>query len=310
MSIIRKIISSILTILIVSSMVFLAFSVIPGDPALAKLGTQATPEKLNALRESMGLNLPLYQRFFNWVIGIMHGDFGISYSYSVPVTSLIAGKLPVTIILSLYAMVIMILLSVIPAISAVRYEASWIDRALQIYNQVIMAVPPFFAGILITLVFGLGLKLFMPGGYVSYTANPVRFMSYMFWPALAVALPKAAMCFNLLYSSLKAEKKKDYVRTAYSRGNDTLSVFYKHMLKNAAIPAITFLGMALADMIAGSIVIEQVFGIPGMGRILLTSIQNRDYPVAEAIIVYIAVLVIVSNLLVDALYRIVDPRTR
>ncbi len=292
-----------------SCLVFLAFSVIPGDPALAKLGTQATPEKLKALRESMGLNVPLAQRFITWIGGVLKGDFGTSYSYNMPVVSLIKGKLPVTIILTLYSFVLMILLSVFTAIYAARHEGRALDRTIQIISQVIMSVPPFFGGILITLIFGLGLHLFAPGGYVSFDVDPAGFLGYMFWPALAVALPKSAMAFTLLYTGLVAEKKKDYARTAYSRGNSTGDVFYKHLLKNACIPVVTFFGMALADMIAGSIVIEQIFGIPGLGRILLTSIQNRDYPVVEAIIVYIAILVIVSNLLVDVLYRVIDPRT-
>lgn len=307
--VIKKIVSSILTILVVACLVFFAFSLIPGDPAVAKLGTQATPEKLRALRESMGLNKPVTVRFIEWIGGVLRGDFGTSYSYNVPVTGLIAGKLPVTIILTLYSFILMTVMSVFIAILAARYENSHIDKVIQIINQVIMSVPPFFGGIILTLIFGLGLHLFAPGGYVSYDINMSKFMGYMFWPALAIALPKSAMAFSLLYGGLITEKRKDYARTAYSRGNSTKDVFYKHLLKNACIPVVTFFGMALADMIAGSIVIEQVFGIPGLGRILLTSIQNRDYPVVEAIIVCIAILVIVSNLLVDVLYRMIDPRT-
>lgn len=308
-NILKKILSSILTILVVACLVFLAFAVIPGDPAVAKLGTQATPDKLNALRHEMGLDVPLMKRFAMWIAGVMHGDFGNSYSYSMPVTKLIADKLPVTVILTLYSFVIMIVLSVSVAIFAARKENSGLDRFIQIMTQVIMSVPPFFGGIIITLIFGLGLRLFAPGGYVSYGINLSKFLGYMFWPALAIALPKGAMAFSLLYTGLITEKKKDYARTAYSRGNSTKDVFYKHLLRNACIPVVTFFGMALADMIAGSIVIEQVFGIPGLGRILLTSIQNRDYPVVEAIIVCIAILVTVSNLLVDVLYRVIDPRT-
>ena len=309
-TVLKKIISAILTILIVSCLVFLAFSIIPGDPAVAKLGTQATPEKLAALRASMGLDKSVPERFLTWILGVLHGDFGKSYSYSMPVTSLIKDKIPLTLMLTVYSFILMIVLSVVLAVYAAWHENSLIDKILQILNQVIMSIPPFFGGILITLFFGLGLKLFTPGGYVSYHVNFGRFMGYMFFPALAIALPKSAMAFNLLYTSLVEEGKKDYARTAFSRGNKTRDVFYKHLLKNACIPVITFLGMALADMVAGSIVIEQVFGIPGLGRILLTSIQNRDYPVVEAIIVIIAVLVVVSNLLVDILYRVVDPRTR
>jgi len=308
-NILKKIISSILTILVVACLVFLAFAVIPGDPAVAKLGTQATPEKLSALRHEMGLDVPLIRRFLTWIGGVVRGDFGSSYSYSMPVTRLIADKLPVTVILTLYSFILMIFTSVTVAILAARRENSVLDRTTQVITQMTMSVPPFFGGIIITLIFGLGLHLFAPGGYVSYKSDMGRFLGYMFWPALAIALPKGAMAFSLLYSGLTAEKKKDYARTAYSRGNSTRDVFYRHLLRNACIPVVTFFGMALADMIAGSIVIEQVFGIPGLGRILLTSIQNRDYPVVEAIIVCIAILVTVSNLLVDILYRVIDPRT-
>ncbi len=307
--IVKKIFSSILTILVVACLVFLAFAVIPGDPAVAKLGTQATPDKLAALRHQMGLDIPVMKRFLVWIAGVIKGDFGTSYSYSMPVTKLIADKLPVTVILTVYSFVIMTALSIFTAILAARRENSVMDRVIQIVTQMIMSIPPFFGGIVITLVFGLTLKLFMPGGYVSYGNNLPRFLGYMFWPALAIALPKSAMAFSLLYTGLVTERKKDYARTAFSRGNSTKDVFYKHLLRNACIPVVTFFGMALADMIAGSIVIEQVFGIPGLGRILLTSIQNRDYPVVEAIIVCIAILVTVSNLLVDILYRVIDPRT-
>ena len=202
----------------------------------------------------------------------------------------------------------MIVISIPVAVFAARHNGDVIERTVTIINQVIMSIPPFFGGILISLVFGMTLKLFTPGAYVSYSKNLGAFLAYMFFPALALALPKAAMAVSLLYTSIVDELKKDYVRTAYSRGNSTKGVFYNHILKNACIPVITFLGMAIADMIAGSIVIEQVFSIPGLGRILLTSIQNRDYPVVEAIIVIIAALVILSNLLVDIMYRVIDPR--
>lgn len=305
-----KILSAFITIIIVSLLVFLAFSIIPGDPAVAKLGTFATEEKLNALRESMGLNRPLPVRYMSWLLGIFRGDFGTSISYSMSVSQLIGDKIPVTLILTVYSFIIMIIVSISVALYAAWHEGSFVDRVIQIVNQVIMSVPPFFAGILITLVLGLGLKLFTPGGYISYKKDMVGFLYYMFFPALSIALPKSAMAINLLYTSLVEEGKKDYARTAYSRGNDSKNVFVSHLLKNALIPLITFMGMALADMIAGSIVIEQVFGIPGLGRILLTSIQNRDFPVTMAIVVCIAALVLISNLLVDVLYRVVDPRIR
>ena len=306
--IVKKILSCIITLFIVSLLVFAAFALIPGDPALSRLGTNATESALTALRHQMGLDQPMPVRYIKWLAGVLRGDFGMSYSYSMSVTSMIADKLPITLTLMIYSMVLMVIISVPLGVYASYKEGTVIDKIIQITNQIVMAIPPFFSGILITLLFGVTLKMFTPGGFVSLNRDPVRFFGFMFFPALAIALPKSAMVLNLLYSSLNGEKKKDYVRTAYSRGNKSKTVFFSHMLKNASIPTITFLGMALADMIAGSIIIEQVFGIPGLGRILLTSIQNRDYPVVIAIIMLIASVVIISNLLVDIIYRLVDPR--
>ena len=306
--VLKKILSCIITLFIVSLLVFVAFSIIPGDPALSKLGTNATEASLAAMRHKMGLDRPLIIRYLSWLGGALTGDFGNSYSYTMPVSSMILDKLPITVTLMVFSMIIMILIGVPLGVYASYKEGTVIDRIIQIINQINMAIPPFFSGILITLIFGVTLKMFTPGGFVSLNKNPAGFFAYMFFPALAIALPKSAMILNLLYSSLNGEKKKDYVRTAYSRGNTSNAVFFGHMLKNASIPTITFLGMAFADMIAGSIIIEQVFGIPGLGRILLTSIQNRDYPVVIAIIMMIALIVIVTNMLVDVLYKIVDPR--
>lgn len=306
--VIKKILSAFITLLAVSLLVFLAFAIIPGDPAISRLGTNATPAAIEAMRVKMGLDKPVMVRYFLWLAGVVRGDFGTSYSYEIAVTSLIADKLPITITLMIYSLILMLLLSVPLGVYASYKEGTAIDRAIQILNQIVMAVPPFFSGILITLVFGIAFKWFVPGGFVSISVNPGRFFKFMFFPSLAIALPKSAMILNLLYSSLNGEKKKDYVRTAYSRGNSSNAVFFGHMLKNASMPTITFLGMALSDIIAGSIIIEQVFGIPGLGRILLTSIQNRDYPVVLAIIMLIAAIVVISNLLVDVVYRLVDPR--
>ena len=145
---------------------------------------------------------------------------------------------------------------------------------------------------------------------MSYNVNFGKFISYLFFPAIAIALPKAAMSTKLLKTSILSERKLDYVRTAFSRGNSTMDVLYRHVLKNAIIPVVTFLGMTLADIVAGSLVIEQVFSIPGYGRLLISSIANRDYPVVQAIIAIIAMIVIVINLIVDILYQILDPRMR
>lgn len=306
--ILKKIISMLLTLLAVSFCVFAAFEIIPGDPAVAKLGSNATPEAVARLRAEMGLDRPFMLRYLSWVAGCLHGDFGSSYSYHAGVFDMIIEKLPITLFLTLFSMLFTIGVSVPVALFLSKHARSRIDRAGMITGQFLMAIPSFFLGILLTYFFGLILKWFTPGGYVSYTKNFGKFLGYLILPSVAIAIPKCAMSVKLLRSAILTEAEKDYVRTAYSRGNSTMQVLYRHVLKNALIPLITFWGMAVADMIAGSIVVEQVFNIPGLGRILLTSIANRDYPVVEGVILLIALVVVVMNFIVDLLYRRVDPR--
>lgn len=304
----KKLGAMLVTLLLISFLVFLAFAIIPGDAAMARLGTEATPEMLEALREEMGLNKPLLERYFLWLVSFLHGDFGESYKYRIPVAELISSKLPVTIIMALLSFAIMAAVSLPLGIYTAKHNGKRIDRCITVVNQVMMAVPHFFLGILITYVFGLVLKLFTPGGYVSYEKDFGAFLAYMIFPCIAIALPKIAMSVKLLKSSCVEEAKKDYVRTAYSKGNNTSKVLYRHVLRNAMIPVITLWGMTLADMIVGSIVIEQVFNIPGIGRILLNAISYRDYPVVQTIILLIAAVVIVTNFLVDVIYQMIDPR--
>lgn len=306
----KKIATMCLTLLLVSFLVFLCFTVIPGDPALAKLGTEATPERVEALRKEMGLDRPFMVRYGDWLFSFIKGDMGKSYSYGLPVTQMLADKVPITVTMSVMSILIIIVVSIPLGLYVAKHEGSVADRVIYAVNQVIMAVPPFFAGILITLLFGIVLKLFVPGGYVSYTQSVPGFLGYMIFPAIAIALPKISMTVKLLRSGLVGEKKMDYVRTAYSRGNNTKNVLYKHILKNAMLPVVTFLGMTFTDIIAGSIIVEQVFSIPGIGRILMTSISNRDYPVVMAVIVSLAAVIIIINGLVDLIYQWIDPRIR
>ncbi|MDY2700058.1 MAG: ABC transporter permease [Lachnospiraceae bacterium] len=304
----KKLLTMILTLFAVTLFVFLAFHVISGDPATSMLGTEATPARISALREELGLNDPVLVQYGRWAVNFLKGDMGTSYSYRMPVGDMVSDKIPVTMTLTILAFFMMVIIAIPLGIYTARHAGGVVDRTIYIINQVIMAVPPFFSGILITLLFGRIFKLFTPGAYVSYEKDFLGFVGYLLFPALAIALPKAAMAVKLLRSSVIGESKLDYVRTAYSRGNRTRDVLYLHVLKNALIPVVTFLGMALADMIAGSIIIEQVFSIPGLGRILLTSISNRDYPVVLAVIVCIAVLVLVVNMVVDLIYGLIDPR--
>lgn len=306
--VIRKLLTMLITLLVVSLCVFWAFSVIPGDPATQMLGTNATAEQVNSLREQLGLNRPFIIRYAEWVSGLFTGDFGTSYSYNVPVKSMLAEKLPITLVLTGMSFVFILLISIPMGVLSAKYYDRPIVKVLQQLNRLFMAIPPFFIGIILTLVLGLILRLFTPGGFVSYSVNMGKFLSYMIVPSLAIAIPKSAMTVQMLKESVLSEAKLDYVRTAYSRGNSTNQVLYKHVLRNAFIPVVTFLGMTLADIVAGSIVIEQVFSIPGFGRLLITSISGRDYPVAQSIILIIAFTVMVVNFIVDILYKVIDPR--
>lgn len=308
--ILKKAGSLIATLAVVSVLVFLSFEFIPGDPATSLLGTQATPEKVEALRGELGLNRPVVVRYFEWSLGFIKGDMGTSYSYHIPVKEMVGDKVPITAALTLLSFCFTILIAIPLGIYSAKHAGGRLDAVIGFLNQIMMAVPPFFAGILLTFLFGLVLHLFTPGGFVSYDVNVGAFLGYLIFPAIAIALPKSAMTAKLLRSSILEQADLDYARTAYSRGNSTNSVLWNHLLKNAMIPVITFLGMALADMIAGSIIIEQVFGIPGLGRILLTSIANRDYPVVSAIIMILAIAVNLINSIVDVIYHLIDPRIK
>ncbi len=304
----KKLGAMLVTLLLISFLVFFAFDIIPGDAAMAQLGTDVTPERLEALREEMGLNKPLIERYIIWLVAFWQGDFGVSYKYNMPVAEMISSKLPITVIMALISFAIMVIVSLPLGIYTAKHNGKRIDRCITVMNQVMMAVPHFFLGIVITYVFGLVLKLFVPGDYVSYEKDFGAFLSYIIFPCVAIAIPKIAMSVKLLKSSCVEEARKDYVRTAYSKGNNTSKVLYRHVLRNAMIPVVTLWGMTLADMLVGSIVIEQVFNVPGIGRILLTSISYRDYPVVQAIIVLIATVVIVTNFCVDMIYQLIDPR--
>ena len=308
--VLKKAASLIATLAVVSVLVFLSFEFIPGDPATSLLGTQATTEKVEALREEMGLNRPVAVRYLEWSVGLLKGDMGTSYSYHIPVKEMVGDKVPITAALTLLSFCFTILIALPLGIYSAKHAGGKFDAAIGFVNQIMMAVPPFFAGILLTFLFGLVLHMFTPGGFISYDVNVGAFFAYLIFPAIAIALPKSAMTAKLLRSSILEQAGMDYARTAYSRGNSTSSVLWNHLLKNAMIPVITFLGMALADMIAGSIIIEQVFGIPGLGRILLTSIANRDYPVVSAIIMILAIAVNLINTVVDVVYHMIDPRIK
>lgn len=312
--IIKKLLTLILTLFFISVLVFLIFQVIPGDPALSILGTEATDEQVEALREQLGLNDPMPERYFNWLTGVLTGDLGKSYRYQeslneqMAVSRLIAGKLPVTLTLAGLSLLLIIIFSIPIGILWGGTKSRALDGVLNVLSQFTMSVPSFFLGIIIIYVFGLIMRWFTPGGYVSYREDFWGYIRYMLFPAITVAVPKVAMTAKFLRNSIITQLKSDYVRTAYSKGARRFRVLFVHVLKNAMIPVVTFIGIIAAEIAAGSIVVEQVFGLPGIGRLLVSSISTRDYPVVQALMLYIVSAVVIVYFVVDILYRYIDPR--
>ena len=305
----KKIISLTVALLLVSLAVFLAFSVLPADASIAKLGSEATPERIAALRTQLGLDKPFLTRYFSWLRGAIRLDFGESFQYTgVTVVSLLKTRIGTSALLAVISFLMIVAFSLPLGIFSAKRRSTAGRSTMMVVSQITMGVPSFFLGVLITYVFSLVLKWFHIGDYVSPSDNFWKSAGYLVFPASAIALPKIAMTERFLTASIRTELHKDYVRTAYAKGCSRNEVFYGHVLKNSLVPAITFLGIIIAEVVAGSIVVEQVFGVPGIGTLLITAISNRDYPVVEAVVLLIAFVIMVINFLVDAIYKIVDPR--
>lgn len=313
---IKKIVTLIITLLLVSILAFLAFQIIPGDVVHSILGTEATPEREEALREELGLDRPPVERYLNWGKDVLRGDFGVSYRYSknmnemMPVKELIGDKLPVTLWLALLSVGITVLIAIPLGVLWAGTKNKFLDGVLNVLTQTSMAIPAFFLGILVTYLFGIAFKMFRPGAYVSYKTDFGGFIHYLIFPAIAIAIPKIGMTARFLRNSTLTELTSDYVRTARSKGASEKRILFEHVLRNAMLPVVTFLGMIIAEVVAGSIVVEQVFALPGIGRLLISSISTRDFPVVEILILYITFVVIIVYFIVDVLYRVLDPRIR
>ena len=308
--IIKKFILLIITLIITSFVIFLIFELVPGDPVMDKLGTRATPEAVAALREKCGLNQPYILRYFKFLLGIFTLDFGTSYTYGISVASLLKEKIIINLCMSLMALAIVILISFPLGVYTAKHTGGLSDKIISPLNQTAMSIPSFVLGLLITFLFGIVLRWFRPGGYVSYKADFFGFLYFLIFPSFALAIPKIAMCIRLLKGNILEEASKDYSITAYARGNNTTGLLYRHVLKNAVMPTVTFIGMIAADMICSGIVIEQVFSVPGLGQILINSISTRDFPVVEAEVLMIALFIMVISFITDVIHVIIDPRVR
>jgi ABC-type dipeptide/oligopeptide/nickel transport system permease component len=296
---------------LVSVICFLAFSVIHGDPSASLGGIWITPEQLEVLREEMGLNRNVFVRYFDWLANFITGNSGDSFFFrGEAISSLVTERLPVSIALALLSLFLIIIISLSVSLLTVKEQGNITDNIVNILTAAGISAPGFFLGLLFIFIFGFSFKLFIPGNFISYSENFFGFLGCLFFPALAIAIPNSAILIKFLRASLFAELQSDYVRTARSKGAGRLYILRCHVLKNACLPAITIMGMIIAEIFSGSVIIEQVFSIPGIGRLLITAISSRDYPLIQALMVYIAFLVVTANTLADIIIMIIDPRIK
>jgi ABC-type dipeptide/oligopeptide/nickel transport system permease component len=308
---VKRIISAFVTLFLVSVFSFLAFNVIPGDPASLALGTQATPEQLAALRQEMGIDHSVPVRYLQWLGNFLAGNPGNSLRFrGEAVSTLVLERLPVSFTLAALSLLLVLIIALPVSLFSVRREDSFFGKLVNIIVTAGVGIPNFFLGVLFIWVFGIILRLFTAGTYVDYHANITGFIACLVFPALAIAIPNAAILVKFLRASLIKEQQSDYFRTSLSKGSSHWTALLRHALRNAIIPSITVLGMIVAEVLSGSIVIEQVFAIPGIGRLLIAGISSRDYPLIQTLVVYIAFIVIIANTLVDIAIMAVDPRIR
>jgi len=308
--VLKRLVMLLITMVMVSLLTFLAFDLISGSPAQVMLGTEATNDRVAALEHELGLDRPLPLRYWTWLTGFFTGDLGVSYNYKLPVGELIAPKVGVTACLSLLSFALIASLSLLLGLAAAGRSPERSGALETALEQLCMAVPPFFSGILLTFLFSTTLRWFVHGQFPELTGDFWGAMRYLFFAAVAISIPRVAMTVRMLRSTVAGEMDKDYVRTAVSRGSSRGQVLRRHVLKNVLVPTVAFLGQTMAEIVAGSIVVEQVFAIPGLGRLLVVSIANRDYPTVQAIVVILAFWVVLSGTVADLISQWIDPRLR
>jgi peptide/nickel transport system permease protein len=304
----RRLPSLLLTLLLISLVTFVVVQVVPGDPAQLILGTEAPPEALADLRTQLGLDRPLPLQYLSWLSGVLRGDLGISLRHGRPVAALIAERLPVTLSLATLSLALAVILAVPLGVLAAVRQHSALDYGVLVLAQAGLALPSFWIGILLILLFALSWRWLPSGGYVPWGESPLRALRTLAMPVLALGLPVAGVLARLVRASVLEELARDHIRTARAKGLSEEQVIVRHVLRNALIPTVTLLGLQLGFLLGGSIIVEQVFALPGLGRLVLFAINNRDLPLIQGLVLFIAVLVVSINFLVDMAYTWLDPR--
>jgi peptide/nickel transport system permease protein len=306
----KRILIGILTLLAASIVVFIVLEIVPGDPARLMLGMNATEDAVLALQQQMGLDQPLLVRYFSWIGGLLVGDFGKSYTYSVPVLNLITERIAVSLPLALISLFLSTIIAIPVGLFSASRRGTMADSGTMAIAQVGVAIPNFWFALLLVYVFAVTLRLVPAGGFPGWNAGLWTAFKSLILPSIALGLPQAAILARVTRSALLDVLGEDYIRTARAKGLTRRKVLYRHALRNALIPVLTILGLQFAFLLAGTIIIENVFYLPGLGRLVFQAITQRDLIVVEGVVMLLVATVILVNLLVDLSYALVDPRLR
>ncbi|MFN3549928.1 MAG: ABC transporter permease [Mesorhizobium sp.] len=298
------------TLIVASVVVFAVLEVLPGDPAQLMLGMNATAEAIAALREQMGLDQPLLARYASWIGGLLTGDFGRSFTYSSPVRDLIAERAVVSLPLALIALLLSTIIAIPVGLFAAARRGKAADTVTMGAAQIGVAVPNFWFALILIYIFAVWLRLVPSGGFPGWNAGLWPGVKSLLMPAIALALPQAAILSRVTRSALLEVLGEDYIRTARAKGMPRRHVLWRHALRNAMIPVLTILGLQFAFLLAGTIIIENVFYLPGLGRLVFQAITQRDLIVVEGVVMLLVASVILVNIVVDICYALVDPRLR
>ena len=301
--------SLVISLIVASIVIFAVIEVIPGDPAAFMLGVGARPDTIAALRQEMGLDQPLVIRYLDWVTGLLRGDFGQSWTYKTPVSELISDRIWVSLPLAIYALVLSTVIAFPAGIYAASKRGGAGDVTIMGATQLGVAIPNFWFAMILVLIFAINLRWFSAGGFGGWD-NPLLALKSLTLPAIALALPQAAILARVMRSSLLDMLGEDFIRTARAKGLSRRQALWKHAVRNALIPVLTIIGLQFSFLLAGGIIIEQVFFLPGLGRLIFQSISARDLIVVESVVMLLVFTVIVVNFLVDLAYAAVDPRLR
>lgn len=306
----KRLLALLLTLLIASIIIFAVLEILPGDPATVMLGVNARADTLAALRTELGLDLPLWQRYSHWIGGYFRGELGNSYTYSRPVADLIAERVAVSLPLALFAISLSTLLAIPLGVFAAARHNQTSDVAIMGFTQLGVAIPNFWFAILLILLFSVQLGWLPSGGFAGWDAGFWPALKSLLMPAVALALPQAAILARVTRSAVLENLQKDYIRTARAKGLSRSQALWRHAVRNALIPVVTIMGLQFSFLLAGTIIIEQVFYLPGLGRLLFQAIAQRDLIVVRDLVMLLAATVVVVNFIVDLLYAALDPRLR